>query len=136
MQFLVNVIDDGQAAAVGNTYSATDAEAAAVDAFNERMGDAIVFAAGVSAPADATVVDAREGATDTTADTTTGPATTGPATTGPATTGPATTGPATSTDEYVAGFWVMDLPDAETAARVAHQASQACNRKIELRPLL
>lgn len=126
MQFLVNVIDDGQAAAVGNTYSATDAEAAAVDAFNERMGDAIVFAAGVSAPADATVVDAREGATDTTADTTTGPATTGPA----------TTGSATSTDEYVAGFWVMDLPDAETAARVAHQASQACNRKIELRPLL
>jgi hypothetical protein len=117
MQFLVNVIDDGQAAAVGNTYSATDAEATAVDAFNERMADAIVFAAGVSAPADATVVDAREGTADTT-------------------TGPATTGPATSSDEYVAGFWVMDLPDAETAARVAHQASQACNRKIQLRPLL
>ncbi|WP_416264100.1 YciI family protein [Curtobacterium flaccumfaciens pv. flaccumfaciens] len=122
MQFLVNVIDDGQAAAVGNTYSATDAEAAAVDAFNQRMADAIVFAAGVSAPADATVVDAREGATDTTP--------------GHAAPGHATTGPATSTDEYVAGFWVMDLPDAETAARVAHQASQACNRKIELRPLL
>ncbi|MBO9058248.1 hypothetical protein JYQ29_14770 [Curtobacterium flaccumfaciens pv. flaccumfaciens] len=117
MQFLVNVIDDGQGAAVGNTYSATDAEAAAVDAFNQRMADAIVFAAGVSAPADATVVDAREGATDTTP-------------------GHATTRPATSVDEYVAGFWVMDLPDAETAARVAHQASQACNRKIELRPLL
>ncbi|MBT1683122.1 YciI family protein [Curtobacterium flaccumfaciens] len=117
MQFLVNVIDDGQAAAVGNTYSATDAEAAAVDAFNERMANAIVFAAGISAPADATVVDAREGAADTTR-------------------GHATTGPATSVDEYVAGFWVMDLPDAETATRVAHQASQACNRKIELRPLL
>lgn len=114
MQFLVNVIDDGQAAAVANTYSATDAEAAAVDAFNERMADAIVFAAGVSAPADATVVDARGGAADTTADTTNRP----------------------DPDEYVAGFWVMDLPDAETAARVAHQASQACNRKIELRPLL
>ncbi|WP_395817702.1 YciI family protein [Curtobacterium flaccumfaciens] len=112
MQFLVNVIDDGQAAAVGNTYSATDAEAAAVDAFNQRMADAIVFAAGVSAPADATVVDARGGAADT------------------------GTGPANNSDEYVAGFWVMDLPDAETAARVAHQASQACNRKIELRPLL
>jgi hypothetical protein len=96
MQFLVNVIDDGQAAAVGNTYSATDAEAAAVDA--------------------------RAGAGD--------------AATGPATAGRATTGPATATDEYVAGFWVMELPDAETAARVAHQASQACNRKIELRPLL
>jgi hypothetical protein len=117
VQFLVNVIDDGQAVAVGDTYSATGAEAAAVDAFNQRMADAIVFAAGVSAPADATVVDARASAGD-------------------AATGPATAGPATATDEYVAGFWVMDLPDAETAARVAHQASQACNRKIELRPLL
>ncbi|MBT1583666.1 YciI family protein [Curtobacterium flaccumfaciens] len=116
MQFLVNVIDDGQAAAVGNTYSATDAEAAAVDAFNQRMADAIVFAAGVSAPGDAIVVDARGGAVDTTADT--------------------TTRPASNSVEYVAGFWVMDLPDAETAARVAHQASEACNRKIELRPLL
>ena len=122
MQFLVNVIDDGQAAAVGNTYSATDAEAAAVDAFNQRMADAIVFAAGASAPADAIVVDARGDTADAT-----------PGHTAP---GDATTGPATSTDEYVAGFWVMDLPDAETAARVAHQASQACNRKIELRPLL
>jgi hypothetical protein len=122
MQFLVNVIDDGQAAAVGNTYSATDAEAAAVDAFNERMADAIVFAAGVSAPADAIVVDARGDTADTTP--------------GHAAPGHATTGPATSVDEYVAGFWVMDFPDAERAARVAHQASQACNRKIELRPLL
>jgi len=127
MQFLVNVIDDGQAAAVGNTYSATDAEAAAVDAFNQRMADAIVFAAGVSAPADAIVVDARGDTAD---------ATPGHAAPGHAAPGHATTGPATSVDEYVAGFWVMDLPDAETAARVAHQASQACNRKIELRPLL
>ncbi|WXF90686.1 hypothetical protein WDV91_15350 [Curtobacterium flaccumfaciens pv. flaccumfaciens] len=127
MQFLVNVIDDGQAAAVGNTYSATDAEAAAVDAFNQRMGDAIVFAAGVSAPADAIVVDARGDTADTTP---------GHAAAGHAAAGHATTGPATSTDEYVAGFWVMDLPDAETATRVAHPASQACNRKIELRPLL
>jgi hypothetical protein len=122
MQFLVNVIDDGQAAAVGNTYSATDAEAAAVDAFNQRMADAIVFAAGISAPADAIVVDARGDTADTTP--------------GHAAPGHAAPGPATSTDEYVAGFWVMDLPDAETAARVAHQASQACNRMIELRPLL
>jgi hypothetical protein len=112
VQFLVNVIDDGQAVAAGRTESATDAEAAAVDGFNDRLADAIVFAAGVSAPADATVVDARGGSTDT------------------------TPGPVTNRDEYVAGFWVMDLPDAETAVRVAQQASQACNRKIELRPLL
>lgn len=84
----------------------------AVDAFNTRLGDAVVFAAGVSAPTDATVVDARSGTTAT------------------------TPGPVVRTDEYVAGFWVMDLPDAETALRVAGEASVACNRKIELRPLL
>lgn len=112
MQFLVNVIDDGQADAAGRTESATRAEATAVDALNERLGDAVVFAAGVSAPADGTVVDARGGGSDT------------------------TPGLVADTAEFVAGFWVMELPDAETALRVAHEASQACNRKIELRPLL
>ena len=112
MQFLVNVIDDGQARAAGRTASATQAEMDAVDALNERLGDAVVFAAGVSAPADGTVVDARGGTSDTTA------------------------GLVGDHDTYVAGFWVMDLPDAETALRVATDASAACNRRIELRPLL
>ncbi|WP_144712751.1 YciI family protein [Curtobacterium pusillum] len=112
MQFLVNVIDDGQAEATGRTESATRAEMDAVDAFNERLGAAIVIAAGVSAPSDAVVVDARGGATSTTPGLVGAPA------------------------EFVAGFWVMDLPDAETALRVAGEASAACNRKIELRPLL
>ncbi|OII14599.1 YciI family protein [Curtobacterium sp. MCBA15_008] len=112
MQFLVNVIDDGQAEATGRTESGTQAEMDAVDAFNTRLGDAIVFAAGVSAPADATVVDARSGTTST------------------------TPGPVVAADRFAAGFWVMDLPDAETALRVAGEASAACNRTIELRPLL
>ena len=112
MHFLVNVIDDGQAEAAGRTASATRAEADAVDALNERLGDAVVFAAGVSAPSDAVVVDARR------AEPTTVPGLVGD--------------PA----EFVAGFWVMDLPDAEAALRVAQEASVACNRKIELRPLL
>lgn len=112
MQFLVNVIDDGQAEAAGRTESASQTEAAAVDALNERLGDAVVFAAGVSAPADGTVVDARGGGSAS------------------------TPGLVADTTAFVAGFWVMELPDAETALRVAHEASQACNRKIELRPLL
>ncbi len=114
MRFLVNVIDDGQAEAAGRTESASGAEAAAVDAFNERL-DAdgrIVLAVGVSAPSDATVVDAR-GAEPV-----------------------VRPGPVVETTEYVAGFWVLDLPDAETAVRVATEASRACNRKVELRPLL
>ncbi|MBA8990816.1 hypothetical protein FHW23_002081 [Curtobacterium pusillum] len=112
MQFLVNVVDDGQADTAGRTESATRAEMDAVDALNERLGDAIVFAAGVSAPSDATVVDAR-GATPI-----------------------STSGLVGDPAEFVAGFWVMDLPDTETALRVANEASVACNRKIELRPLL
>lgn len=112
MHFLVNVIDDGQAEAAGRTESGTQAETDAVDALNARLGDAVVFAAGVSAPGDATVVDAR-GAEPT-----------------------VTSGLLGDPAEFVAGFWVMDLPDAETALRVAHEASVACNRKIELRPLL
>ncbi len=114
MRFLVNVIDDGQAAAAGRTGSATEAEAAAVDAFNERL-DAdgrIVIAVGISAPSDATVVDARP------AEPLVRP------------------GPAVETTEYVAGFWVLDLPDPETAVRIAAEASRACNREVELRPLL
>lgn len=66
----------------------------------------------MSAPHDATVVDARSGSTVT------------------------TPGPVFPGEQFVAGFWVMDLPDAETALRVATEASAACNRKIELRPLL
>jgi hypothetical protein len=112
VQFLVNVIDDGQAEAAGRTESATRAEADAVDALNERLGGAVVFAAGVSAPSDAVVVDGRRAEPTTTPGLVGGPA------------------------EFVAGFWVMDLPDAETALRVAREASVACNRKIELRPLL
>ncbi|PCN48641.1 hypothetical protein Csp2054_05970 [Curtobacterium sp. 'Ferrero'] len=114
MEFLVNVIDDGQAAAIGRTASATEAEEAAVDALNERLAAAgqLVHAAGISAPTDATVVDAR---------------------------GPdpvVRRGPVVDAAEYVAGFWVLDLPDGETALRIATEASRACGRKIELRPLL
>lgn len=112
MRFLVNVVDDGQAAAAGRTESATRREAEAVDALNARLGDAIVVAAGISAPDDAVVVDGRSGSPQVT-------------------TGPLHRGP-----EYVAGFWVLELPDSDTALRVAGEASAACNRKIELRPLL
>jgi len=112
MQFLVNVIDDGQAETAGRTESATAAERDAVDALNARLGDAVVFAAGVSSPSDATVVDGRDGASE------------------------AVPGPVAGDSPFVAGFWVMDLPDPGTALRVATEASAACNRRIELRPLL
>lgn len=114
MQFLVNVIDSGQAAAAGRTDSATEAEYAAVGALNERLvaDGQILFAGGLTAPDEAFVVDARGDGDPDVSD------------------GSVFTG-----DEYVAGFWVLDLPDDDTARRIAHEASVACNRKIELRRL-
>ncbi len=36
--------------------------------------------------------------------------------------------------EYLAGFWVLDVPDLDVALRLANDASRACDRKIEVRP--
>lgn len=114
MQVFITVIDDGQAAAAGRTESASDAEAAAVDAFNERLraDGRLVFAQGVSAPDEAVVVDARGG------------------------TAVETAGPFQRAPEYMAGFWVWDVPDLDTAMALAAEASTACNRKIEVRRIL
>ncbi|KQO61280.1 YciI family protein [Curtobacterium sp. Leaf261] len=118
MQFLVSVIDDGQAAAAATTASATDAEAAAIDAFNDRLraGGHWVFAAGVSDPDEAFVVDARGAAH------------------GSAVT--RTAGPFVRTPEHVAGFWILDAVDVDTVSALVEDASAACNRKLEVRSLL
>jgi hypothetical protein len=54
MQYLISVIDN-------RTGSSTPEEDAAIDAFNEQLvaGGHWVFAGGLSAPSDATVIDAR-----------------------------------------------------------------------------
>jgi len=38
--------------------------------------------------------------------------------------------------EYVSGFWLITAPDLDAARVLAAQGSKACNRKVELRPLL
>jgi hypothetical protein len=38
-------------------------------------------------------------------------------------------------DNY-SGFWLVEAADGETARDLALQGSKACNRKVELRPLL
>jgi hypothetical protein len=107
MQFLVSVIFDSQALA-------TAEEMAVVDTFNNRLvarGHA-VFAGGLTWPSAATVVDNRSGE---------------------ALVSP---GPFVETSEFVAGFWIWDAPDLETALALAVEGSKACNRKLEVRPLL
>ncbi|WP_327634819.1 YciI family protein [Kribbella sp. NBC_00482] len=108
MQYLISVIDS-------RTGSATQDEYAAIDAFNEQLvaDGHWVFAGGLSAPSDATVIDARGDDEPIFTD-----------------------GPYLESKEYVAGFWVFEAPDLDVALKLAAAASKACNRRLEVRPFL
>ncbi len=114
MQYLISVIDDGQSEASGKTASATDAEMAAIDEFNDRLqaDGRFVFAHGLAAPSTATVVDNRGGEPFL------------------------TDGPFVETKEFLAGFWIIEVPDLDAALTVAADGSKACNRKLEVRAIL
>jgi hypothetical protein len=87
---------------------------AAIDAFNDRLQAEghWVFAAGLAAPNSATVIDNRgEEAIFT-------------------------DGPFLESKEYLAGFWIMEAADLDVALKLAAEGSKACNRKIEVRPVL
>lgn len=107
MRFLFSVIDS-------SSNSATGDEMEAIDAFNERLQSAghWVLAAGVAAPGTAITVDNRGGA------------------------GLVADGPFVATDEYVAGFWIIEAPNPEAALALATDGSLACNRKVEIRAFL
>jgi hypothetical protein len=107
MQYLVSVIDD-------TPSSATPEEMTDIDAFNEGlMADGHwVFAGGLGAPSTATLVDGR-GAEPIVTD-----------------------GPFVETKEWLSGFWIMEAPDLDVALKLAAGASRACNRRVEVRPVL
>ena len=107
MQYLVSVIDD-------TAGLATPDEMAATDAFNDRLKAEghWVFAGGLGSPSSATVIDNRDGAAMF------------------------TDGPFLESKEYLAGFWIMEVPDLDVALKLATEGSKACNRKIEVRPFL
>lgn len=107
MRYMVSVIDDG----VG---TATDTEMAAVDAFNERLqaqGN-WVFAAGLRDPSTATIIDNRRGEALV------------------------TDWPFLESKEHLAGFWIMEAADLDAALRLATEGSRACNRRVEVRPVM
>ena len=107
MRYLLSVID-----AVSG--SATEDEVPAIDAFNQDLMDKgyWVMAAGVGAPDTAAVFDNRHGA------------------------GIVTEGGYVDSIEFVAGFWIVDVPHEDIARELAAAGSRACNRKVELRPFL
>jgi hypothetical protein len=107
MQYLVSVIDD-------TAGLATPSEMTAIDTFNERLqaDGHWVFAAGLGAPDTATTIDNR-GAEAVVTD-----------------------GPFLESKEHLAGFWIMEAADLDVALKLAAEGSKACNRKVEVRPLL
>ncbi|WP_423184667.1 YciI family protein [Arthrobacter sp. NyZ413] len=107
MQYLVSVIND-------NTDFATGSEQAAIDVFNDQLiaDGNWVFAAGLAAPESSTVVDNRREVPVF------------------------TDGPFVETKEFIVGFWIMEAPDLDAALKLAAEGSKACNRKVEVRPVL
>jgi hypothetical protein len=107
MKFLIFVIDD-------LTNSGTPAEMTAIDAFNDglRANGQWIFAGGLSAPAISNVIDNRLDA------------------------GIETGKPLFDAKENYSGFWLIEAANPEVARDLAFAGSKACNRKVELRPLL
>ena len=106
MRFLISVIDD-------LSNSGTPAEMAEIDAFNDKLraNNQFIFAWGLHAPETATVIDNRNGANIETGK------------------------PLFDSKEHYSGLWLIEAADAQTAKKLAYEASKACNRKVELRPL-
>lgn len=107
MKYFLSVIDNVSGGASGD-------EIDAIDAFNARLVDngQWVFAAGLGAPITATVFDNRDGKDLE------------------------RPGGYSVADEFVSGFWIIDVDTADTARHLAAEASHACNRRVELRPFL
>jgi len=107
MHYLVSVIDD-------QTDSATPSEMADIDVFNDRLQTEghWVFAGGLAAPDTATVIDNRNGEAVL------------------------TDGPFVESKEHLAGFWIIESPELDTALKLAAEGSKACNRRVEVRPFL
>jgi hypothetical protein len=112
MQYLFSVIDDTLSVIDDTSGSATQDEAAALDAFNDRLvaEGHWVFAGGLGSPSSATVIDNRGGEAIF------------------------TDGPFLESKEYLGGFWIVEAADLDVALKLAADGSKACNRRVEVRP--
>jgi hypothetical protein len=108
MRFPINVIESIDRPAHSRQ------EIDAIDAFNNEMVAAgeRVLAVGIASPENSIQIDNRDGQVkyikESLAD----------------------------SNEYVSGFWIIDVPNQEIALELAARGSKACNRRVELRPLL
>ena len=107
MRFLISVIDN-------ESRSASSSEMAFIDKFNEKLqaNGYWVIAVGIASISEATTVDNRSDADLL------------------------ESGSSLYGTDYMSGFWIIDVPDENMALQLARESSKACNRKVELRPLL
>ena len=108
MRFLISVIDK-QARSPHSKE-----EIAAIDKFNDYLESKGYrkLAIGLESPNQAKVFDSRDGA------------------------GSVTNGPLVDSNEFISGIWLVEVPNQEIAEELAVQASKACNRRVELRPII
>ena len=107
MKFIINVIDD-------LSNSGTPAEMNEINKFNDqlRMNGQFIFAGGLAAPENADVIDNRNDANLSTGK------------------------PLFEANENFSGLWLIEAENIDVARKLAFAGSKACNRKVELRPLL
>ena len=107
MKFIINVIDD-------QSNSGTPAEMNEINKFNDqlRVNGQFIFAGGLAAPENADVIDNRSDANFSTGK------------------------PLFEANENFSGFWLIEAESIDVARKLAFAGSKACNRKVELRPLL
>lgn len=115
--YLLSVHHSPKAYSAESQYGAYENEAemhaayAATGLFNKRlMDDGVwVFAGGLTPPESTTTVDGRgDDAVYT-------------------------DGPAVESAEYLGGFWVVDVPDRDTALALAAEGSRACRQRVQVR---
>ena len=106
MKFLISVIDD-------LSNSGTPDEMVNIDIFNDKLraNGQWIFALGLQASETATVIDNRADANMETGK------------------------PHFDSREHYSGLWLIEAESPEIARTLAFEASKACNRKVELRPL-
>lgn len=105
MRYLVSVISN-------EPGRATPARMAEIDKFNDRLQAEghWVFAAGLTPPSTATVVDNRGDEPIF------------------------TDGPFLESKEHMAGFWIIEAPDLDAVLELAADGSKACDARVEVRP--
>ena len=107
MRYIIFVIDGP-----GNPASADEMKH--IDAFNEKLqnNNHWITAAGIRPGVDATLIDNRAGK------------------------GEVSKGSLFDAPEFYSGFWLIEAESDEQAHQLALEGSQACNRKVELRPYI